>query len=252
MNISQSVLPRSSMSCPIRQNGFAMLWLLFFIATLGIGMAALGVLWHSASQREKERELLFVGDQYRRALESYLKAASPGAAKAPKSLDDLLLDPRFPHTVRHLRRLYPDPITGKSDWGLLRDTHGGIVGIHSQSEKAPFKVDGFPAAYQDFAGKSEYRQWVYSAILQAAPSAKADGTESASVNPGSADANASNPAPVATPPLSVRDETQIARLACLQEKERVSSTECALLQGQAQQHCNTQAFQRYRACLNSL
>jgi type II secretory pathway pseudopilin PulG len=227
-----------------------MLWLLFFVAAMGVGMAAVGVQWHSVSQREKERQLLFVGDQYRRALESYAKAvpASEGktAAQYPKSLDDLLLDPRFQHTVRHLRRLYRDPVTGKDEWGLLRDGQGGIIGIHSLSELTPFKRAGFPATYPDFDGKDAYRQWLFAPAATNAIAVTPAAAESAATDANNPTSN-TNPG---NPPASAPDEAQLARLACLQEKERTVSTECTLLQGQDQRICHNQAFQRYRACLS--
>jgi type II secretory pathway pseudopilin PulG len=146
---------------PRRQGGFTFLWLLFLVAGLGVGMAATGTLWHTAAQREKEQQLLFVGNEYRRAIESFLKIPPPPGqqARLPKSLDELLLDPRFQHTVRHLRRLYPDPITGNEDWGLLKDAQGGIGGVFSLSEAKPMKTAGFAAANTDFAGKDAYWQW---------------------------------------------------------------------------------------------
>lgn len=237
---------------PSRQSGFTLLWLLFFVATLGVGMAAVGTLWHSASQREKERELLFAGDQYRRALESYSRAALAGETRLPKKLDDLLLDPRFPHTVRHLRRLYPDPISGKNEWGLLRDEQGGIAGVHSLSDQSPFKTAGFPAAYLEFEGKTEYRQWVYAAAAKPAPAKDAAAPPGAAADNQENTGNQSNvgePPAQAAPPARVRSETQLIRLACLQEKERASA-DCVSLQGQAQSNCHTQVFQRYRACLS--
>jgi type II secretory pathway pseudopilin PulG len=50
------------------QRGFTLLGLLFLLAGMGVAMAALGTMWHTASQRDKERDLLFVGDQYRQAI----------------------------------------------------------------------------------------------------------------------------------------------------------------------------------------
>lgn len=139
-----------------------MLWLLFLVAGLGVGMAALGTLWHTAVQREKEAELLFIGDQYRRAIEHFLNTPPPGQPpRLPQSLDELLLDPRFPETVRHLRRLYPDPMTGTETWGQIKGPEGGISGMHSLSESKPLKTTGFPERYADFAGSNQYRDWKF-------------------------------------------------------------------------------------------
>ena len=148
-----------------RQTGFTLLGLLFLVAVLGVGLAALGTAWKTVKEREKEAELLFVGDQYRRALTSYYQLG-PGADKHyPKKLKDLLRDPRFPNTVRHLRRLWPDPVTG-GDWALLRDAEGGIQGVHSPSTATPRKIAGFPPVYAPFEGASRYTDWVFSAALK--------------------------------------------------------------------------------------
>lgn len=146
-----------------RQTGFMLLVLLFLLAGFGVAMAALGTLWHTHVQREKEAELLFVGDQYRQAIERYHRL-TPGTDKHyPPSFDVLLLDPRFPTTVRHLRRLYRDPITGSREWGLELSADGGISGVHSRSEKEPRKKAGFTAAQADFEGKDKYAAWVFKA-----------------------------------------------------------------------------------------
>jgi len=226
---------------PVRQSGFMLLWLLVFIALLGVGMAAAGTLWHTASQRDKERELLFVGDQYRRALQGYARMTPPQGQPQPESLEDLLHDPRFPHTVRHLRRLYPDPISGQPEWGLLRNEQGGIVGLHSLSDKTPYKTTGFPVDFSEFEGKTEYRQWVYAAVDAATQ------PQSAKVIPDQGSAPGGQPSEAA-PPGSVRSPAQLALLACLQEKERATVAECGPLQGQARSQCHTQVFQRYLSC----
>lgn len=144
------------------QGGFTLLALLFVIAGLGVALAALGTAWETALRREKEAELLFVGDQYRRALESYHQA-SPGQDKHyPTRLKDLLADPRFPNTVRHLRRLYRDPLGGSEEWGLVKDGEE-IVAIHSLSTDPPLKTEGFPKTYEAFNGAGAYRDWVFTA-----------------------------------------------------------------------------------------
>ena len=50
-----------------RSRGFTYLSLLLIVAALGTGMAAFGELASHAAQREKEAELLFIGDAYREA-----------------------------------------------------------------------------------------------------------------------------------------------------------------------------------------
>ena len=138
------------------QRGFTYMSLLFFIAVLGIGLAATAVSWQTAAQREKERELLFIGAQFQEAIGLYYHR-SPGEAKEfPKKLADLIKDNRFPSVERYLRRLYRDPITGKDDWGLVPAPDGGIMGIYSLSKDQPIRTVGMEAepgetiTYQDW------------------------------------------------------------------------------------------------------
>ena len=63
-----------------RQAGFTLLGLLFVVAGLGVAMAAVGTAWETRARREKEAELLFVGEQYAQAIAGYQRAA-PGAAR---------------------------------------------------------------------------------------------------------------------------------------------------------------------------
>ena len=142
------------------QAGFSLLGLLFVVAGLGIAMAAVGTIWHTASKREKEAELLFVGNQFRQAIESFWNR-SPGNKRLPRDLEELVTDPRFPNAVRHLRRIYRDPVTGKSEWGLVKQPDGGIAGVHSLSGDAPMKRSGFAAANQDFMKAQSYEEWIF-------------------------------------------------------------------------------------------
>lgn len=145
----------------VSARGYALLWLLFLIAGLGVGMAALGTMWHTAAQREKEAELLFVGDQYRLALESFWKGSPEGQARLPKTIEELLKDPRFPHTVRHLRKNYVDPMTGKAEWGFEKNQDGGISAVFSLSDGRPYKQHGFSPRYLEFSGAESYKAWVF-------------------------------------------------------------------------------------------
>ena len=93
-----------------RSRGFTYLTVLFIVAVLMGGLALVGEVWETWAKREKEADLLFVGNQYRKAIQRYVLS---GKAQYPRTLDDLLLDPRQPSKQRYLRKLYPDPMTGK-------------------------------------------------------------------------------------------------------------------------------------------
>lgn len=140
------------------QGGFSYLSVLFFIAVLGIGLAATAISWQTAAQREKERELMFVGAQFQEAIGLYYHR-SPGEAKEfPKKLADLLKDARFPTVERYLRRVYRDPITGNGDWGLVPAPDGGIMGVYSLSTDQPIRTVGMEA---EEGAAVTYRDWKF-------------------------------------------------------------------------------------------
>lgn len=149
------------MGARVRQCGFTYLAALFVVAFMGIGLAAIGVVWHTAQQREKERELLFVGNQFRKAIEAYYQQ-TPGVGKRyPHTLEALLQDDRFLVARRHLRQVYADPLSGKTDWGTVPAPDGGIMGVYSLSEEAPVKGGNFRDVDQDFEGKEKYADWKF-------------------------------------------------------------------------------------------
>lgn len=147
-------------SAPLRrQRGFGYLLVLLLVVLMGIGLGTAGTLWTTESQRIKENELLFVGEAYRQAIRSYYSAPGP-AKQYPKSLEDLLLDTRQTQLTRHLRKLYPDPMTGKSEWGLIRDAESQrISGVYSLAPGEPMKQQGFDVRQKDFANAKSYADW---------------------------------------------------------------------------------------------
>jgi len=153
--------------------GFTYLTVLFVVAFMGVGLALTGEVWHTAAAREKEAELLYVGHQYRKAIERYFLS---GPRQYPRTLDALLKDPRKPGAERYLRRLYPDPLTGKDEWGIVKAPDGGVMGVYSVSEEQPLKSANFRLRDREFEGAAKYADWkfVYTPAAQAAakPGAK--------------------------------------------------------------------------------
>lgn len=150
-----------------RCSGFTYLTILFVVAIMGAGLALVGEVWHTVAVREKEAELLYVGNQYRKAIERYYLS---GPRQYPRTRDDLLKDPRKPGTERYLRRLYPDPLTGGNEWGLVKAPDGGIMGVHSLSAGKPFKSANFRPRDAAFEGAAKYSDWkfVFTPVQQAA------------------------------------------------------------------------------------
>jgi type II secretory pathway pseudopilin PulG len=141
--------------------GFAYLMVLLIVAGIGVALARVMDGWHDGVRREKETQLLFAGRQIRSAIIHYYEHAPAQAPKFPTSLADLLRDPREPGTVRHLREIYRDPMTGGTDWGLVKTVNGEIVGVYSQSTGVPLKQANFALAERRFVGAHDYHDWVF-------------------------------------------------------------------------------------------
>jgi hypothetical protein len=144
-----------------RQGGFAYLLLLFLVALLAISALAVGSLEYYASARSDEAELLRIGDEFRRGLASYHNAVEPRIY--PATLGELVNDRRGGVLRRHLRKIYVDPVTRSSDWGLLIQA-GSIIGVYSKSKRKPLKVAGFSPDDTAFEGAEHYSDWVFSPV----------------------------------------------------------------------------------------
>lgn len=160
-----------------RQAGVAYLALLILLAAMGAASATFATIWHTNMQREKEKELLHIGLQFRRAIMQYYES-SLGEKKYPQRLEDLLSDRRFMGERRYLRRIYRDPMTQKTTWGLVSAPGGGFMGVHSLSNEPTLKKDGFPVVLKDFANKGSYAEWkfIYLSPENEAPTPSQTGT----------------------------------------------------------------------------
>jgi type II secretory pathway pseudopilin PulG len=162
------------------QRGAVLLLLLVIVAIMGLATAIAGSSWKTTTQRAKEDDLLWKGGQIRAAIGRYYETAQSGATtvkKYPASLDDLLLDSRFLETVRYLRKVYPDPMTG-GRWALIAAPDGGIMGVRSTATQKPFKQSNFSKRNKNFVGKQSYREWEFIYL----PAGSRTGTESTGGN----------------------------------------------------------------------
>lgn len=152
------------------QSGFTYVGLLIVVAMIAAGSAAVLGAGVNLQMRDNEAELLAIGREFRRALQDYADATPVGQPTAPKELAELLRDPRYLGVRRHLRRIYPDPLTGKTEWGIERAPDGRISGIHSLSPTPTLRHTGFPTGMEAFEQAEHHNEWVFA--LAPVPSAK--------------------------------------------------------------------------------
>lgn len=132
------------------QGGVALVAVLFALALVALGAHAVMSVASRQTQRDREAQLQRVGTAFARAIQSY-REASPGSMKSgPHTLDDLVVDRRFLGIRRHIRKIYPDPITQSLDWGLVRSADGAIEGVFSQSGETSIQVGEGGSRYSDW------------------------------------------------------------------------------------------------------
>jgi type II secretory pathway pseudopilin PulG len=225
---------------------------LFLIVLMGLALAAVGQVWRVASQRDKEAELLFLGDQFRRAFQSYYDS-SPGAKEFPHSLEELIEDSRFPTAKRHLRKVFVDPMTGMPDWGLVR-LNDRLVGVFSKSKDEPLKQAGLPVWLAAGENAKTYTDWVF------AYNATADGATPAPGDSGAATIQPAVPAPApvqgAMPqvpqPIAPSELGPAQKRACdLQQRQdaEVCKRVARDQPGIEARQCEASRAARYDACL---
>jgi type II secretory pathway pseudopilin PulG len=139
------------------QCGYTFIGLLVAVVILGLMLTIVARVWSTTEQREREAQLLWIGDAYRMAISSYVSMGQ----QYPLTLEVLLTDDRFPVPKRHLRQLYADPMTGKADWTLIMNPGGGIMGVASSSKAAPIKRKGFELIDAAFADTDCYCAWQF-------------------------------------------------------------------------------------------
>lgn len=244
-----------------RARGFTLLGLMFVVALLSLSAAMANLLWSTEHRRENERELVFAGRQYQAAIERYRQRASGPAAQYPRRLQDLLRDPRAPALQRDLRRLYPDPITGEPQWGLVRLPDGGIVGVYSLSERAPLQRS-LVAAGLAFPLATSYRDWRFvapsAAGLAGMPRPPAASASAPAKSPSPPGAMSGTPndvpddAPIAAVPRpsqqDYRDRTPEACARIAAHDDQVCREQAARHGEEAGAACQESAVQRAIAC----
>ena len=160
---------RQSTDSSLNQSGYILVGLLILIVVAGYALAASGTKFSEARKREREQELLKVGDTIRKAIGNYYNQ-TPGVVKQyPPNLEALIRDDRFPEPKRYLRKLYLDPVTQREGWGILEAPSGGVMGVYSLSAAKPYKSKNFRLIYQHFENKKYYGEWYFAYVPMVTP-----------------------------------------------------------------------------------
>jgi type II secretory pathway pseudopilin PulG len=138
-----------------------LLALLATVLVLSLGATAAGTSALQQQRRERERALLRIGSLYAKALADYKKRSPGTLAATPKRVEELLSDTRFVGTLRHLRKLYDDPLRPGEPWELIRDLDGYVIGVHSQSNAEPLAESPTAPGLRVESGGRRYSDWKF-------------------------------------------------------------------------------------------
>lgn len=148
---------------PRGSRGFSLPIVMIMTAVASYSASRLEVSAQYRGHRDREEELLFRGAAYVRAIKSfYTSETAPGKKRLPGSLDELVKDPRAQNR-RHLRALYPDPMTGREF--KVQKRPEGIVAVASSSEAAPLQQVDFAEDLGLTEGARHYNEWIFEAKL---------------------------------------------------------------------------------------
>ena len=143
------------------QLGFT--YLAVLLAMLILALATQGVMTFVSqqAQREREADLLRIGQTIAKAIGTYYES-TPGMVKRwPQNLEDLLDDRRQVSIQRHLREVYPDPITRLPNWGLVMAAEGGIKGVYSISTDASIRMGAVELDTMTLDATTHYSSWQF-------------------------------------------------------------------------------------------
>lgn len=104
------------------ESGFAMLFVLLMAGLVAISLYMALPRFAFEAERDKEDTLVYRGEQYKRAIQVYVRQNKRWPAKV-EDLEDT-------NGKRYLRKRYVDPMTGKDEW---RPIHVGPNGVLTDS-----------------------------------------------------------------------------------------------------------------------
>lgn len=141
-----------------QQGGFTYLLLLVALSVLALSLLKSQENVQMRHTEQQEAELLFRGEQYRKAIAAY-RAVGNGCF--PVRVEQLMLDRRGPVPRYHLRQAWDDPLTNKKTWGTIYDAQGRWIGVRSLGSGKPRRKAGFSHDAETFSKANSYYDWSF-------------------------------------------------------------------------------------------
>ena len=143
------------------ERGYTLLALIVAIAVMSILMAAAVPIWSHLMKREREKELLFRGNQYIEAIDRFYRKFG----RLPLQLEELA-------KTKCIRKLYPEPMIKDGKWQLIYFQGGAqqarrrLPGGESDQPLATGSIIGVVSkssekSIMSYQGKNHYNQWKF-------------------------------------------------------------------------------------------
>src|SRR5947209_4190191 len=117
-----------------RESGFALLLIFLMAAVLAISLYMEIPRVAFDAQRQKEQLLIERGEQYKRAIQVFVRKNN----RWPGKIEDL----ESTNNQRFLRRRYVDPMTGKDEWRMIH-IQNGVLTDSVTTKKKDQQKDGW-------------------------------------------------------------------------------------------------------------
>ena len=161
------------------ESGYALLFVYMMAASLAIMLYMEIPRVAFEAQRDKEQLLIDRGEQYKRAIQLYVRKYN----RFPPDIDAL----EKTQNLRFLRKQYLDPMTGKNEWRLIHVGPGGVFTdskVYGQQKKdAAGAPQTFITEMQSIGGSSSSNQSVNLATRRRPPGRPDAATASGADNP---------------------------------------------------------------------
>lgn len=145
------------------RQGYALITAIIAINIFAIFSLMASSMWQREIGRENEKELIFRGNQYVRAITEYRK-------KHPNTFPtgiDVLASERF------IRKLYSDPVGETGEWNYVMKSRSannktlliippGLLSKYIKSYNLAGVASGSPdESYMEYRGKTRYDEWAF-------------------------------------------------------------------------------------------
>ncbi|TBO30445.1 hypothetical protein EYS42_12225 [Aquabacterium lacunae] len=111
------------------------------VALMSVSLVQVSNVWSAQAERQRAAHQQWVARQYVAAIERYALATPGRARELPKSVDDLLRDPRHGlNVVRHLRDAYAVDFSSQGGLELVWAPGGALVGVRRSADQLIWAV----------------------------------------------------------------------------------------------------------------